>query len=230
VSDFLADVTMMTPVTVNYGIILAQVTSLRRVNRCVGLDDTADRSDGFDLDGSFGGPCLRARKGRPAYPPWVQVIIMGADEEPYETEVGVAFEGPGDHDTQLEGVDLALEHTAGENEALVRIAPDRDGKPDEERVLASFEVSGERDFSVRVENLRSRAAPVLHGGERYWILLSVALEGSEVALRLAPDDFAPQEVVFVQRFDKGEWGEVKSAIDPGCAIRVTGRAEARPAG
>jgi hypothetical protein len=30
--------------------------------------------DGFDLDDSYDGPGLRARKGTPAYPPWVQVI------------------------------------------------------------------------------------------------------------------------------------------------------------
>jgi hypothetical protein len=36
-------------------------------------------------------------------------------------------------------------------------------------------------------------------------------------------------MVVAERFDAGEWGEVKSAGGPGCAVRVTGRAEPRPA-
>jgi hypothetical protein len=136
--------------------------------------------------------------------------------------VGVAFEGPDGRDTRLEGIDLALEHTAGGDEALVRIVPDRDGKPYEGEVLESFGVSGEGNFSVRVERLRSRAKPVLREGGRYWILLSVPHDASEAALRLAPTDFAPQEIGFAERFDGGEW-EVKSASDPGYAVRVTGR-------
>ncbi len=187
-------------------------------------------ADGFDLDDAYGGSWLRARKGAPAYPPEVQVIIMGESEQPNEVEVGVAFEGLADRDARLEGIDLALEHRAGKNEALVRIAPDRDGKPDEDGVLEAFVVSGEGDFSVRVERLRSRANPVLREAGRYWLLLSVAREGGEVGLRLGPTDFMPQRVLFAQRLDGGEWGEVKSASDPGCALRVTARGEPRPAG
>lgn len=161
-------------------------------------------ADGFDLDDAYGASWLRARKGFPAYPPGVQVIAMG--EQWGTVEVGVAFEGPAGRDVRLERIDLALEHRAGQNEALVRIAPDRDGKPDEEGVLESFEVSGEGDFSARVERLRSRAKPVLRRGGRYWLLLTVAREGSEVALRLAPDDFMPQKVLFAQRLDGGGVG------------------------
>jgi hypothetical protein len=85
-------------------------------------------------------------------------------EQSRAVEVGVAFEGPADRHTRLERIDLALGHRAGESEALVRIALDRDGRPDEDGVLESFVVSGEGDFSVRVERLRSRAKPVLREG------------------------------------------------------------------
>ena len=187
-------------------------------------------ADGFDLDDSYGGSWLRSRKGTPAYPPWVQVISARTGEQPYEVEAGVASEGPAGSDVRLEGIDLALEHAAGENEALVRIVPDRDGKPDEGEVLESFGVSGGGDFSTRVERLRSRARPVLREGGRYWILLSVPHDASEVGLRLAPADFTSQGIGFAQRFDGGEWGEVKSASSPACAVRVTGRGETRPEG
>ncbi|WP_166398827.1 serine/threonine protein kinase [Rubrobacter marinus] len=182
-------------------------------------------ADGFDLDDAYDGRGPQARKGEPAYPAWVHVIRVGGGDQPHEVEVGVTFEGPAGGDARLEGIDLALEHMAGEDEALIRIAPDRDGRPDEGGVLESLRVEGRGDFSTRVERLRSRARPVLREDVRYWILVSVPRDASEAALRLAPTDFAPQEVGSAERFDGREWGEVKSASSPGYAIRVTARGE-----
>jgi hypothetical protein len=179
-------------------------------------------TDGFGAGDSFGETSFALATAKdPNYP--TADPQGGSPGARNDQDVGAAFKVLADRDVRLETIALGLAHMAGEDELDVWVVTDLNGKPDVDGELEVFRVSGDGSYSSRVEHIRSQERPVLRRGHRYWILLSVPVPHSAIALWSAPLDFVPRPALYAERLNGGEWDVRKSPSGPGHAIRVTGR-------
>lgn len=142
---------------------------------------------------------------------------------PSDQDLATAFTVPEGTVVRLDEVSLALSLRAGQDHLKVKILGDQNTAPDDSSVLEVFTSIGLVTPNAGIVTLRSETTPLLAGGSRFWISLSVEAADSEVAWWSGAMELMPLRALLAERWNIGAWQVGESRAGPGYALRVLGR-------
>lgn len=135
--------------------------------------------------------------------------------------LGVPFSVPAGEDLHLASFSLALCSRRGVAEGEVLVCEDRDGAPNESRVLAILRIQVTTTSALHTFKPENEVR--LSGGQTYWLVLRARGEGANIQLWSAPTDFMPFPTRVAERGSASSWKVARSSAGPGHAVRVLAR-------
>jgi serine/threonine protein kinase len=147
----------------------------------------------------------------------------GRGNPPSDQDLATAFTVPEGTVVRLEELSLALSLRAGQDRLEVKILGDQGTVPDDSSVLEAFTIVGRTTREGEIVTLRSETTPLLVGGSRFWVSLSVEAADSEVAWLSGAMELMPLRALIAERWNRGPWNVGDSRAGPGYALRVLGR-------
>jgi|GEM_PF-3482664 len=164
--------------------------------------------DGFGLNDTFNATSFRSATMPPQGNP------------PADSDIGTAFLVPQGSDLQLESVHIALKLMNGANKVDIWLTEDDGIKPSNDKIIESFSLNNILSHSGSIISIPSIRQPVLQAGATYWLIISVPLPDSNVALLSSPLEFIPRKVIFAERYNSRDWEVKDSRSGPGYAFRI----------
>jgi serine/threonine protein kinase len=147
----------------------------------------------------------------------------GRGNPPSDQDLATAFTVPEGTVVRLEEISLGLSLRAGQDRLEVKILGDQGTVPDDSSVLEAFTIVGRTTPEGEIVTLWSETTPLLVGGSRFWVSLSVEAADSEVAWSSGAMELTPLRALLAERWNGGPWNVGDSRAGPGYALRVLGR-------
>jgi hypothetical protein len=147
----------------------------------------------------------------------------GRGNPPSDQDLATAVTVPESTVVQLEELSLALSLRAGQDRLEIKLMGDQDTVPDDSSVLEAFTIVGRTTREGEIVTLRSETTPLLVGGSRFWVSLSVEAADSEVAWLSGAMELTPLQALIAERWNRSPWNVGDSRAGPGYALRVLGR-------
>jgi hypothetical protein len=147
----------------------------------------------------------------------------GRGNPPSDQDLATAFTVPEGTVVRLEEISLGLSLRAGQDRLEIKLIGDEGTVPDDSLLLEAFTIVGRTTREGDIVTLRSETTPLLGGGSRFWVSVSVEAADSEVAWSSGAIELMPLRALLAERWNGSPWNVGDSRAGPGYALRVLGR-------